>query len=87
MIIKFAKGSDIIFLPMPGARLDECIKKVIDYCNENNCQSEFEFNGYTHFIYPDSDVNKLYKHWYDDSVTTEEKIRIRRDSRINSILK
>lgn len=88
MLIKLAKESYSIFIPMPGDRLDVCIKQVILYCKENNCQSELEFNGCTHFIYPDSDDNELHKHWYDGSIPSrEEQIRIRRDSRINDILK
>jgi SOS response regulatory protein OraA/RecX len=71
---------------IPGSRLEDEIDKVIDYCKQNNCLSQLEFNGKTNWISQYSNKGSLVNAWFNITTTKEDILAQIRDNKLDSIL-
>ena len=71
---------------MPGSELSNEIRQVMEYCKENNCLAQLEFNGQTNWISQYSSLITLTHAWYDLRTTKSDILAQIRDQKIDSIL-
>jgi SOS response regulatory protein OraA/RecX len=71
---------------IPGSRLEDEIDKVIDYCEQNNCLSQLEFNAKTNWISQYSNKDSLSNDWFNITTTKEDILAQIRDKKLDSIL-
>lgn len=73
---------------IPGNHILYEINYVIEYCKENNCIIQLDFNGTCHWISQFTDALKLSKEWYNAPELTKEEFKSQlRDSKLTEILK
>lgn len=83
---KYGTSPELIFISLPGNNLSKEIQQVIEYCKENNCLAQLEFNGKTNWISQYSNLNTLTNAWYHLKTTKADILSQIRDKKIDSIL-
>lgn len=77
---------DLFVSMIPGNELVNEIQEVIEYCKENNCLAQLEFNGHTNWISGYSSLNTLKHAWYNLRTSKEDILAQIRDKKLDSIL-
>jgi hypothetical protein len=79
-------SSELFISITPGSELSDEIRQVIEYCKENNCLSQLEFNEQTNWISQYSNLPTLTHAWYSIRTTKSGILAQIRDKKIDSIL-
>jgi hypothetical protein len=79
-------SQDLFISIIPGSELSSEIRQVMEYCKENNCLAQLEFNGQTNWISQYSNLPTLTHAWYDIRTTKSDILAQIRDKKIDSIL-
>lgn len=68
----------------PGWDIIEEVSRAIEFCKSDDCYMNLGFNGTSHLIKSDSNLEYLTKYWYSHS--DDEIISIIRNNKIVNIL-